>query len=797
MQDRSVAIFVVGFLLAAYLFTYTGVIQSSDGLAMFATAESIVRRGQIDMNQLLWMDLQQGSFGPDGELYSRKGLGMTLLALPLVWMAKQWPAVGLAQAALLLNPLLMAWTGAILYRCGRRLEWSRSAAVATALSFGLATMTWPYTQTFFSDPVCGWGLFTAFYGLLGFAQTGQKRYLLIGGIAWGLAYLTRVLNLVTLPIYLVGLLVVLHRQFEQRYQRVASSNSLALFSPKTLPKILSTQWRPLASFLIPIVLAGLTSLWWNWLRYGSIWESGYVETERFELFGISGLLMGPARGLLWYSPILILGLWGANWFWHNQRWILGAILALSALYVGVYGKWYMWHGGFSWGPRFLVPLMPFLALLTGPVWAWWLDSQRGGWHMLGRIVVLLLLLLSIAVQWLGLLIPFGWVQNWLASEIQPLFASETFIQLDYSPLLRQWDFISPEHIHLTWWKLGELRGGVDWLGIAMPLSGILVGLLLVLRQTRLIQRTTRSEESGDVDNPRNWLYSVALYLIALAVLTYYSTTLRDSQNYSVAEQIAAREQPDDAILHLYPEQTQHFANLYHGNLPTYGFFADEALDEKSAAWLNQLRQRYRRLWVVSTHETFDQSGWERPLRTNEFLLLERRPSQQHLDQPTQRLALYAVAGMSQLQESGLGTIFGDPALIESSKVTADNGWMRLAGYGLTPSSGANGEILLALRWQSLRPVDYNYHVFVHLLDIDGQKVAQRDGQPVQWQRPTSTWQPSEEILDQYGLLLPPDLLAGEYTIVVGLYDPVNGQRLPVSAGTRDYAIQLGPVYVTR
>jgi len=45
MQDRSVAIFVVGFLLAAYLFTYTGVIQSSDGLAMFATAESIVRRG--------------------------------------------------------------------------------------------------------------------------------------------------------------------------------------------------------------------------------------------------------------------------------------------------------------------------------------------------------------------------------------------------------------------------------------------------------------------------------------------------------------------------------------------------------------------------------------------------------------------------------------------------------------------------------------------------------------------------------------------------------------------------------
>jgi len=140
MRDRSVAIFIVGFLLAAYLFTYTGVIQSSDGLAMFATAESIVRRGEVDSNQLLWMGLQQGSFGPDGELYSRKGLGMTLLSLPLVWLAKQWSAVGLAQAALLLNPLLMAWTGALIYRCGRRLDWSRSVAIATALCFGLATL---------------------------------------------------------------------------------------------------------------------------------------------------------------------------------------------------------------------------------------------------------------------------------------------------------------------------------------------------------------------------------------------------------------------------------------------------------------------------------------------------------------------------------------------------------------------------------------------------------------------------------------------------------------------------------
>ena len=91
-KDRSIAFLIFCLLLAAYLITYTGIIQSSDGLAMFATTESMARRGDIDSNQLLWMGNQQGNFGPDGDLYSRKGLGMALLALPLVWLARVWPA---------------------------------------------------------------------------------------------------------------------------------------------------------------------------------------------------------------------------------------------------------------------------------------------------------------------------------------------------------------------------------------------------------------------------------------------------------------------------------------------------------------------------------------------------------------------------------------------------------------------------------------------------------------------------------------------------------------------------------
>jgi hypothetical protein len=179
------------------------------------------------------------------------------------------------------------------------------------------------------------------------------------------------------------------------------------------------------------------------------------------------------------------------------------------------------------------------------------------------------------------------------------------------------------------------------------------------------------------------------------------------------------------------------------------------------------------------------------LRGEDFLLIDTRMS----EPKGQRLALYATSADHPLQEAGIGTIFGDPTLA-STNINNGNGWFRLDGYALTPVITPGGELLLALRWESLRPVEDNYQVFVHLLNANDEKLAQRDGQPVQWLRPTSTWQPGEEIIDRYGLIVPSDLPAGSYAIAVGLYDPVSGQRLPVSAGPRDYAIELGPVVVT-
>ena len=70
----------------------------------------------------------------------------------------------------------------------------------------------------------------------------------------------------------------------------------------------------------------------------------------------------------------------------------------------------------------------------------------------GRLAIMLLLLISAGVQWLGMLVPFGLVQDWLDANVQPLFAPETFVRIDYSPLLLQWQFLTPDNIHLAWYR---------------------------------------------------------------------------------------------------------------------------------------------------------------------------------------------------------------------------------------------------------------------------------------------------------------------------------------------------------
>ena len=101
--------------------------------------------------------------------------------------------------------------------------------------------------------------------------------------------------------------------------------------------------------------------------------------------------------------------------------------------------------------------------------------------------------------------------------------------------------------------------------------------------------------------------------------------------------------------------------------------------------------------------------------------------------------------------------------------------------GLTQSPVSNLQSPLTLLWRAEAEMPTSYRVFIHLVDANGQILAQTDGEPANWSRPTTGWVPGEYILDDHTLTLPPDLPAGA-SLRVGLYNPVTNQRLQTDSG---------------
>jgi hypothetical protein len=115
--------------------------------------------------------------------------------------------------------------------------------------------------------------------------------------------------------------------------------------------------------------------------------------------------------------------------------------------------------------------------------------------------------------------------------------------------------------------------------------------------------------------------------------------------------------------------------------------------------------------------------------------------------------------------------FGSPASIQ------------LHGYELSRKTVAPGDLLnLTLFWRAATQVEGNNIVFVHLIDEQGQVVAQGDGVPGGGFRPTTSWRRGEIIVDEHGIWLPPDLMPGQYNIWVGFYDPESGSRMLANVG---------------
>lgn len=111
--------------------------------------------------------------------------------------------------------------------------------------------------------------------------------------------------------------------------------------------------------------------------------------------------------------------------------------------------------------------------------------------------------------------------------------------------------------------------------------------------------------------------------------------------------------------------------------------------------------------------------------------------------------------------------------------------IRLEAYEVPRNVFSAGEALpVTFTWGALGAPQQDYTVFIHLTNRQGGIVAQYDSVPVGGTRPTTSWRPTEEIVDPYQLIIPSDLIPGDYQLRVGLYTPQNGNRLQIVQTSR-------------
>jgi hypothetical protein len=110
------------------------------------------------------------------------------------------------------------------------------------------------------------------------------------------------------------------------------------------------------------------------------------------------------------------------------------------------------------------------------------------------------------------------------------------------------------------------------------------------------------------------------------------------------------------------------------------------------------------------------------------------------------------------------------------------GVVQLIGYELPQEQVATGEAFpLTLYWRALDEMNTSYTVFVHVVGPDGVIRGQWDSVPGDDTLPTTGWVKDEVITDEYLVPMDEDAPPWQYTILVGMYDSMTGERLRVAS----------------
>ena len=309
-------------------------IGSGDARPTERVAASIVQEADLDLDEYPEVE-DPFARTVDGHRVSIYPVLSAVLAAPLFALARPFfvlDETGTAVVGKVAAALFSALAAAVLFMAVGRRRPVEDAALTAAL-FALGTSVWSTSQALWQHPAAVLFLSVAILFML--RSEEDPVWAGRAGLPLALAVAARHADVLLVAVLAAG---------------------IALRRPRQVPRLLL--WASPPALLLAL---------YQWAYFGAPWRHGFSDSlGRFnEPWGLghAGLLVSPAKGLLVFTPLVIVAIVGmVRAFRRGERWLVATLASAAAAHWILMGRWSEWHGGMSWGPRMMTDVLPLLFL---------------------------------------------------------------------------------------------------------------------------------------------------------------------------------------------------------------------------------------------------------------------------------------------------------------------------------------------------------------------------------------------------------------------------------------------------
>lgn len=364
MRARRTGLRLFLSFFALYALTSSGnAFRVPDEFEVYFQAEHLADAGDLSVPQTLHIKengvpIFFGEFGRDGKPYAPYGPGVALLILPFHLAGRAVAhAAGMSRAPLPrgiawefvvggITAIAMAFAAALavagLFRASRTVGATEGQATTLAVILGACTILWPYGTTLYSE---AW-LAAAFIWAACFLIEGRA---VAAAVLVAIAIATKPTAIVIAPAFVVA----------------------ALFDRRGTPR---DRFLVAGLLCAAIAAAACMHVAWNLTRFGRPLDFGYnlggmIPYPPARPFmpeqiprGLFIELLTPGKSLFVWAPATLLSMLALRACWTRERGLAAGLIVATVCALLFYAAYFFPDGGYSHGPRHLVPLVPLLLL---------------------------------------------------------------------------------------------------------------------------------------------------------------------------------------------------------------------------------------------------------------------------------------------------------------------------------------------------------------------------------------------------------------------------------------------------